>query len=53
MSHPKYDASLFDHLSHLDTLFHCCSHRLLAEDMVSLLSKRGGNLEVHLILDSD
>jgi hypothetical protein len=53
MADSKDDIGLLNGLFHLDTFVDVSSHRLLAQEMVSLFSKRENDLDVHVILHSD
>lgn len=53
MSHAKYDSRLVHRLFHLDKIAQVSCHRLLAQDMISLLSKGQDDILVHMVLYGD
>lgn len=53
MSHSKNCTGFLNSSLHINAVFHAGCHRLLAEDVVTLLCKRQGNLEMEVILDGD
>ncbi len=50
MSHPEDDPSLLHSSLHLQAIIQVGRHRLLAQNVVPLLSKRKTNFEMHLVL---
>ena len=52
VSHSKDNTSLFYRSFDLQTMIDRCSHRLLAQNIVSLRSKRHNKLCVHMVLNS-
>jgi len=53
MSDTKYRPSLLDRRFHSETVFQACGHWLLTENVVSLLSKRQSDLQMHMIMHSN
>jgi hypothetical protein len=53
MSSTKDRPSLLHRNFHDKTVLQACGYRLLAENMVSLLSERQDDVEMHLILHSN
>ena len=53
MSKPKDNAGLLHGVFDLEAMFDRCSHRLLAQDIISLRSKGHDQFRVHMVVDGD